>query len=71
MFYRIPKAVFRDRGERAVTPSMLDSVVLHVGTQWTYLHGKPSAGAKARLADHGAEKIAGTWRELKGCCRRH
>lgn len=66
MFYRIPKTVLRDRGENTVTPSTFDSVVLYVGTQWVYMHGNPSPDARKRLAKHGAEKIADTWRELKG-----
>ncbi len=64
-FYRIPKTVFRARGNQAITPSMLDSVILHIGSQWIYLHGRLSSDAKKRLSLHGAEKIADSWRELK------
>ena len=65
MFYRIPKDVFVDSGEDTVTPSQFDSVVLHNGTQWAYLHTNPSPDVRARIEKLGGELIAMTWGELK------
>lgn len=64
-FYRVPKMVFRDRGERTVTPAALDSVVLYVGRDWVYLHGAPRKEIHGRLKEVGAEMIADDWEGLK------
>jgi len=65
MFYRVPKAVFSDRGEHTVSPSQFNSVVLYRGRRWCYLHGQQSTELWEQLQQLGAEQIADTWGELK------